>query len=61
MTQMIHAPTAPSWPPRVATTALAIALTVRVLPGRWRMWGTWQAHEAAGSRRCPAPVRGTVR
>lgn len=38
MTQMIHAPTAPSWPLRLAaTTAISIALTVRVLPDRWRM------------------------
>ncbi|MEW1551791.1 lasso peptide biosynthesis B2 protein [Streptomyces tsukubensis] len=38
MTQMVHAPAAPSWPLRLtATTALAVALAIRALPDTWRM------------------------
>ncbi|MGX2995584.1 lasso peptide biosynthesis B2 protein [Streptomyces sp. JNUCC 64] len=53
MTQMIHAPTVPSWPLRLAaTTALSIALAVRALPDTWRMRA--RVRLARATRRLPA-------
>lgn len=39
MTQMIHAPTRPSWSRRLlASTAMVVALAIRLIPGdKWRM------------------------
>ena len=38
MTQMIHFPTVPRWRRRIpASIAMTVALTVRLLPVRWRM------------------------